>query len=296
MLLCLFYLSGPHLQSSDWISHVSKPSVSTTLELLCMTSWKDVRLVRSLERSYCYNKQLHLQIFRAMYVMVLNLCLHDDCFFLYMWLILEWSCVCNMFSGLKKDFLFFKIHYLYYKSVILHMCMNSTLLMDFFTCVKTKWSLHCSHCEKDRSLSDFSPFWKKTHCHFFCLKILSGFLVAVTEVNLNSNTEVSCSKHKMCHSSEKNQLWACGVNPPWQDCWDSSASTATLRELPSSPSTRQQSSHSGLRPIRMLQRWQARARSSFALCRYGCCGFFVFLREKPGDRVRDRVTETFYPF
>lgn len=24
------------------------------------------------------------------------------------------------------------------------------------------------------------------------------------------------------------QLWACGVNPPWQDCWDGSASTATL--------------------------------------------------------------------
>lgn len=77
-------------------------------------------------------------------------------------------------------------------------------------------------------------------------------------------------------SQEWGEKKACSVNPPWQDCWDSSASTATLRELPASPSTRQQSSHSRPRPIRMLQRWQARARSSFALCRYGCCVFLFF--------------------
>lgn len=85
---------------------------------------------------------------------------------------------------------------------------------------------------------------------------------------------------------KKNLLWACGVNLPWQDCWDGSASTATLRELSASPSTRQQSSHSRPRPIRTLQRWQARARSSFlsvAMAAAFSFLFLSFLREKPED-------------
>lgn len=100
----------------------------------------------------------------------------------------------------------------------------------------------------------------------------------------------------------KIQLWASCVNPPWQDCWDGSASTATLREMPASLSTQQQSSLSGPQPIRMLQRWQARARSSFALCRYGCCGLLFSWEKKPGERWRGWLTEqrrdrkTFLPF
>lgn len=108
-----------------------------------------------------------------------------------------------------------------------------------------------------------------------------------TEVNLKCPTEVFFSfGQKMCHSSEIHQLWGCSVNPPWQDCWDSSASTATLGELPASASTRQQSSRSGLRPIRTLQRWQARARSSFCSLSLWLLRFIVFLREKPGDGGR----------
>lgn len=60
-------------------------------------------------------------------------------------------------------------------------------------------------------------------------------------------------------------------------------------ELSASTSTRQHSTHDGPQPIRTLQRWQAQARSSFALCRYGCCGFLVFLRETVWGKQEERI-------
>lgn len=124
--------------------------------------------------------------------------------------------------------------------------------------------------------------FEKAHMHFHCqwrVNKSADLLSLSLTLILTGILRLPFIQPQNVSQEWKYQLWACSVNPPWQDCWDSSASTATLRELPASPSTRQQSSHSGPRPIRTLQRWQARARSSFALCRYGCC-VFLFSWEK----------------
>lgn len=85
------------------------------------------------------------------------------------------------------------------------------------------------------------------------------------EVSFHSATNVSWP-----------QLWACGVNPPWQDCWDGSASTATLAGsvcLAIHTATKLAWRGSSNQDAAKVT---ARARSSFALCRYGCCILFLF--------------------
>lgn len=102
-----------------------------------------------------------------------------------------------------------------------------------------------------------------------CLWLVSPKWTEATEVSLHSATNVSWL-----------QLRARGVNLPWQDCWDGSASTATLAgSVCLAIHTATQLARRGS-ANQDATKVTARARSSFALCRYGCCILFLFSWER----------------
>lgn len=127
--------------------------------------------------------------------------------------------------------------------------------------------INCNIRSLGKKTKGFLGRFLPIHTHWALLVSLKWTEAA--EVSYHSATNVSWLQRR-----------ACGVNPPWQDCWDGSASTATLAGsvcLAIHTATKLARRGSANQDAAKVT---ARARSSFALCRYGCCILFLFSWER----------------
>lgn len=91
----------------------------------------------------------------------------------------------------------------------------------------------------------------------------------------------------MCNGIVKASAWSpSAVNPPWQDCWDSSArpQQRSLTELSASPSTRQQSSTQQASTNQDAPKVTGPGQVFLSLCRYGCCDFLSLWKKDRGKK------------